>query len=115
MAMPAQSRQPPRRWTTRDVRELIANNPLVAPRYELVDGELLVTPSPNFAHQRAVNLLWKILDEYLRPLSIGVVSTSPFDVELEPEFLSQPESSCCRCRRHDGSPGSCRRQVTPPL
>lgn len=28
---------------------------------------------------------------YLRPLEVGVASTSPFDVELEPEFLSQPD------------------------
>ena len=91
MAMPVQSREAPRRWTAREVRELIAKNPLATPRYELVDGELLVTPSPNFAHQRAVNLLWKILDDYLRPLEAGIVSTSPFDVELEPEFLSQPD------------------------
>ena len=91
MVMPAWNRDASRRWTAREVRELIASNPFLTPRYELVDGELLVTPSPNFAHQRAVNLLWKILDEYLRPLPIGVVSTSPFDVELEPEFLSQPD------------------------
>jgi hypothetical protein len=42
MAMPAVGR----RWTAREVREIIDKNPLATPRYELVDGELLVTPSP---------------------------------------------------------------------
>lgn len=40
MAMPATRH----RWTAREVRQLIADSPLATPRYELVDGELLVTP-----------------------------------------------------------------------
>src|SRR5437868_12995834 len=46
MAMPAAQR----RWAAQEVRQLIAESPLQTPRYELVDGELLVTPSPSFAH-----------------------------------------------------------------
>ena len=94
MAMP-ESVPPPNRlrksWTAREVRQLIAQSPLSTPRYELVDGELLVTPSPNFAHQRAVSLLLRILDDYMRLTRIGVALASPFDVELQPEFLSQPD------------------------
>jgi Uma2 family endonuclease len=91
MAMPAAHRESSRRWTAREVRELIAQSLLPSPRYELVDGELLVTPSPSFAHQRTVSLLWRILDDYMRLAGIGVALTSPFDVELEPEFISQPD------------------------
>lgn len=91
MAMPAVNRDTSRRWTAHEVRQLIADNPLLTPRYELVDGELLVTPSPNFAHQRAAALLWRILDDYLRPTRVGIACMSPFDVELEPEFLTQPD------------------------
>ena len=47
MGMPAEIR---RRWTAREVRQLIADAPLFTPRYELVDGELLVTPSPGPYH-----------------------------------------------------------------
>src|SRR5258705_13724408 len=50
-----------RRWTAREVRQLIADQPLATPRYELVDGELLVTPSPGPAHQEAVARLLGIL------------------------------------------------------
>jgi Uma2 family endonuclease len=87
MAMPAVKR----RWTAREVRQLIAESPLATPRYELVDGELLVTPSPNWPHQRAVGLLLLALNEYLKQQPVGRVATSPFDVELAPESLVQPD------------------------
>jgi Uma2 family endonuclease len=77
MAMPAAQR----RWTAHEVRQLIAESPLQTPRYELVDGELLVTPSPNFAHQRAVALLLQALNEYLQSTGVGLAITSPFDVD----------------------------------
>ena len=95
MAMPAPQYPPSpdtsRRWTAREVRALIDASPLATPRYELVDGELLVTPSPGFAHQCVVSLLLVRLVGYLEANPVGHVLTSPFDVELEPEFLSQPD------------------------
>jgi Uma2 family endonuclease len=87
MAMPAVKR----RWTAREVRQLIAESPLATPRYELVDGQLLVTPSPNWTHQTAVVLLVTALKEFLKHQSVGAASTSPFDVELAPESLVQPD------------------------
>ena len=57
MGMPAVGR----RWTAHEVRALIEESPLASPRYELVDGELLVTPSPGFLHQRAVTRLVEVL------------------------------------------------------
>lgn len=87
MAMPAVER----RWTAREVRRLIAESPLQTPRFELVDGELLVTPSPNRAHQLAVVELLRRLGDYLVGTPIGRVLHSPFDVELEPESITQPD------------------------
>jgi Uma2 family endonuclease len=80
-----------RRWTAHEVRELIAAAPLATPRYELVDGELLVTPGPSGFHQRTVVELIVALDAYLRVERVGRVLTSPSDVELEPEFITQPD------------------------
>ena len=78
-------------WTAREVRALIEESPLASPRYELVDGELLVTPSPGFPHQRAVTRLLFALVSYLQHEPVAEALTSPFDVELEPESITQPD------------------------
>lgn len=88
MAMPADVG---RRWTAHEVRELLAAAPLATPRYELVDGELLVTPGPSLFHQRVVVELVLRLGTYLQTERVGHVITSPSDVELEPEFITQPD------------------------
>jgi Uma2 family endonuclease len=87
MAMPAVER----RWTLREVRALIDENPLLTPRYELVDGELLVTPSPVSRHQMAVGRLLIALVTYCDAERVGKALTSPCDVELEEESLLQPD------------------------
>lgn len=87
MGMPAVER----RWTAREVRALIEESPLASPRYELVDGDLLVTASPGFPHQRAVARLLLALRAYLERERVGETLTSPFDVELEAESITQPD------------------------
>lgn len=88
MGMPAHST---RRWTAREVRRLIADAPLATPRYELIEGELLVTPSPAPRHQEAVRLLLVALSAYCELEPVGHVLDSPSDIELEPEDLRQPD------------------------
>ena len=88
MGMPAEV---PRRWTAREVRDLIAAAPFATPRYELVDGELLVTPSPAYVHQIAVLRLIGALLPYLDAERVATLIPSPSDVELEPEFVTQPD------------------------
>lgn len=87
MAMPAVDR----RWTLREVRALMAESPLATPRYELVDGELLVTPSPVSRHQVAVRELLVPLHIYCTTEHLGQALTSPCDIELEAESLLQPD------------------------
>ena len=61
------------------------------PRYELIDGELLVTPAPRPAHQRAVLYLARKLADYVEAHGLGEVWTSPADIELEPGTIAQPD------------------------
>lgn len=88
MGMPAEKT---RRWTAREVRDLIDAAPFATPRYELVDGELLVTPGPAMPHQIAVRLLLVALSTYLEREPVGEPLSSPSDVELEPEDIRQPD------------------------
>jgi Uma2 family endonuclease len=90
MGMPA-STESRKRWTADEARALTAANPLLTPRYEVIDGELLVTPSPNRYHQAAVARLLIALGEYMRAQRIGHTLTSPFDVELAADTVVQPD------------------------
>lgn len=74
-------------WTAQAVREL----PDDGQRYEVVDGELLVTPSPVYAHQRMVSRLMLLLQPHVESHALGDVVTSPSDVELDPRTLVQPD------------------------
>jgi Uma2 family endonuclease len=50
-----------------------------------------VTPSPNLAHQRVVGELLTTLGAYVDQHDVGMAVTSPSDVELEPERITQPD------------------------
>jgi Uma2 family endonuclease len=79
-----------RRWTPEAVRAL-ASEQRAWPRYELVRGELLVTPAPGAIHQIAVLEIAAMLREYLERERIGMVMLSPADLELEPGSVTQPD------------------------
>jgi Uma2 family endonuclease len=79
-----------RRWTVSQVREL-TDETRPWPRYELIDGELLVTPSPGFRHQFAVSELAFILRSHVERNPVGAVLLSPSDLELRTETITQPD------------------------
>jgi Uma2 family endonuclease len=87
MAMPARRI---RRWSTSDVRALM-DEERPWPRFELIGGELIVTPAPSAAHQIAVLELTRILADYCDREQVGVVFNSPADLELIPGTISQPD------------------------
>jgi Uma2 family endonuclease len=89
MAMPVQ-RVPRRRWTE---EEFYAARDAAPPgeRWELVDGDVLVTPAPHWMHQRIIIRLAVLLDTYVRSQGLGEVFASPLDVKLEPGLVLQPD------------------------
>ena len=88
MGMPAAQR---RRWTAAQVRQLIADSPEHGPRYELIAGELLVTPAPGPRHQVALLWMYDRIAPYVREQRLGYVMLSPADLELAPDEISQPD------------------------
>lgn len=92
MGMPAirADSAPMRRWTTAEVRPLLEQSRRW-PRYELIDGELIVTPSPGWPHQIAIIEIAFILHQYLETQDCGGVIPSPADLELKPGTITQPD------------------------
>ncbi|MFQ6047240.1 MAG: Uma2 family endonuclease [Gemmatimonadales bacterium] len=60
-------------------------------RYELVHGELLVTPAPRARHQALLGDLYYELRAYLERVGIGRVFFSPADITWDDETLVQPD------------------------
>jgi Uma2 family endonuclease len=77
-----------RYWTVADLDDLPDDD---GNRYEVIDGELLVTPAPALPHQGAVGELFARLREFLGRQPIGVVFISPADITFSPTRLVQPD------------------------
>ena len=60
-------------------------------RYEIIDGELYVSPAPSWRHQHAVTQLAIRLAEYLRPSRLGLVLIAPADVTFSRATNVQPD------------------------
>jgi Uma2 family endonuclease len=60
-------------------------------RYEVVYGELLVTPAPRPWHQVVIQRLLVALDKYLEREPVGLVLASPADISWGPDVLVQPD------------------------
>ena len=72
MAMPATIND----WTV-DMLDALPND---GQRYEIIDGELFVTPGPAEFHQDIAGELYALLREYLKGHGIGKAMISPADV-----------------------------------
>lgn len=88
MAMPA---TPSAEWTA----ELVHQLPDDGNRYEVIDGELYVTPAPSIAHQRVLAGLFRILQLYAEEAGLEVLF-APVAIrfsdrrEVEPDLVGWP-------------------------
>ena len=71
MAMPVQHSN----WTAEMARAI----PRDSNRYEVLDGELFVSPAPTFDHQRVVDALHAFLRAYVREHRLGEGFFAPAD------------------------------------
>jgi Uma2 family endonuclease len=88
MSMPAVHRH---RWTVDEVDQLIDAREGLVPRYELVQGELLVTPAPSPRHQRLVFQLALLLQRFLSAHRLGEVFLGPCELKLETGERYEPD------------------------
>jgi len=60
-------------------------------RYEIIDGELYVTPAPNLKHQIVIKKLVGVLDRFVCEHDLGFVIMAPTDVVLSPQNVVEPD------------------------
>ncbi len=60
-------------------------------RYEILDGELYVTPAPSPLHQRVSRRLQRQLEDYFHTRGLGEVFNAPIDVILTHHDVVQPD------------------------
>jgi len=60
-------------------------------RYEIIDGELFVTPSPLPSHQWLSKRLFLAINSYLEAHGIGEIIYAPADVELADDTVVEPD------------------------
>lgn len=60
-------------------------------RYEILDGELSVTPAPSIKHQRISGHLYLILANHIFANHLGDIYTAPTDLILAPTTVAQPD------------------------
>jgi Uma2 family endonuclease len=82
-------------------------------KYEIFDGELVVSPGPNLEHQRILGRLHIVLHAALHVPRIAEVFLSPFDVILSPTRVFQPDLLAVRWGRR-ASALAFRGVVEPP-
>ena len=94
MGMPAAFEK----WTV----DLLDALPESSERFELVDGELYVTPSPAIPHQRAVLRLGARLLAYTSETGVGETIISPSDVWRERRLENRVQPDVYVVRFDDG-------------
>jgi Uma2 family endonuclease len=83
MGMPAQHME----WTAEMARGL----PDDGKRYEVLDGELYVTPAPSWRHQAVLHRLFLIVHPYGEAHGLGWTRLSPADIEFSHRRRVQPD------------------------
>jgi Uma2 family endonuclease len=77
----------PAPFMVRDYQEL----PEGGPRYQLIEGDLHIAPSPNLFHQEISANLEGVLRDYLKGKRVGKVLHAPLDVFLTETNVYQPD------------------------
>ncbi len=75
------------RWTYEEIRNL----PEDGNRYEVLDGDLFVTPAPSLRHQAAVVRLSHLLADYLDREGVGCALVAPADIVFSQQRAVQPD------------------------
>jgi hypothetical protein len=65
-------------------------------RYEVIDGELFVSPAPTWDHQGVLEELYDIVKGYVKQHDIGRVRMSPADIQIDRRNVASQTCSSFR-------------------
>lgn len=89
------------RWTYEDYARLPQPSEARGTRFEVIDGDLHVTPSPSLRHQGIVTDLVTLLNVFVRSNRLGNVFVSPLDVIFGEGDYVEPDIVFVRSGRED--------------
>ena len=72
--------------TIKDYQQLPEGAP-----YQLINGKLIMSPSPNRIHQKLIVEISRVIGNYLKTNTIGEAYIAPSDVYLDDENVVQPD------------------------
>ncbi len=61
------------------------------PRYQLIEGDFFVAPSPRGYHQQIAGRIYRLLCDWVEKKDAGLVMFAPFDVYLDDHNVYQPD------------------------
>ena len=61
------------------------------PYYQLIQGDLIMSPSPTTPHQRTAGRIFSLIENFLRKHPLGQVFIGPLDVFLTETNVYQPD------------------------
>ena len=60
-------------------------------RYEIIEGELVLTPSPTIIHQHIAAKIETVIRNFVEQSNLGMVMGAPLDVVLDKNVVLQPD------------------------
>ena len=75
-----------KRWTYEEYYRLDDDQ-----RYELIEGNLLMSPAPDTWHQNWLNDINLFLSQFVKQRKLGRIFIAPIDVVFDPENTVQPD------------------------
>lgn len=70
-------------------------------RYEIINGELLVSPSPRRGHQVVAGAIYDLVSPFVRTRGLGRMFFAPIDVRFGPNDVVEPDLLYIRQDRLD--------------
>lgn len=99
----------PTRWTYHDYLRLDDDH-----AYQIVEGDLIVSPAPSIVHQRVSSRLYTSLQSFVSERNLGEVFYAPVDVVFGEHDIVQPDLLFVR-RENAGIVGQQAVEGTPDL